>query len=394
MPRLLLPSNVSAGVSTEHIAHHAELARVLDVGLPVTPAEEGSLGQRGWHTLLAALYDAVHSQPLPAMTGGIAHAAAHQMLHAWVNGLDERAESGTYRPSPDSTGWRAGQPMQVVDGNITVTSPNTILDGLHVRGRVNVQAPGCRIRRSWLRGAAGFDAVVSATSSACSDLVIEDSVIDPEDPSWYMNGIDGHDFTLRFTEIRGCVDGMGLHNSSAPRVTIDGLADTYLLNVLVDGCWLHDFHYVYPDSHHGDLQPHTDGIQFHGGSKATIIGTLFDMRYLNGVPSHAGPTPDGGRPIMAAYMHNRSVGESGLHFTDRCWFDYSVLPINCGGGSSNLGTIQSSVFDGQSSLPPSSGSLLPETIKRRADQVLDAKVGTSLQNTFPDGTPILVRTNG
>lgn len=302
---------------------------------------------------------------------------------------------GSYEPSAATTGvpsW-ALSGLTRYDGNITLTTPGTVLEDLDIYGKVSFQAADCTMRRCIARGITG-----ATTDTACIDCgnanvvraVVEDVLLDPQQPSRFMNGIQGHDFTIRRTEIRNVVDYIDAYNTH--------LASGYQLNVVSEQNYMHDMTYWTPDpSHTSDNQSHNDGIQIHGGmgfiSRGDSIWSYYGPKGSDQPSNVANPTPSGWTsPSLSCVLFNVNVGTTGGHIFEDSWLRGAYLPVNCGGAPGvNLGRMWRCKFSGDS-FQPATGAVW--TINRRSDQTFDCGEGTENENTFLDGTPITVRNNG
>jgi Fibronectin type III domain len=147
------------------------------------------------------------------------------------------APSGCALPSyPDAscTGVPPGTQLTVVNGDMTITTPNTVIDGMDIRGSVIVDAPGVVIRRSKITSS-DFIAVGSFGGAYTgTGLVIEDSEISCN--NWRRTAIGDTNFTARRVNIHGCENGFDL----------DGPA-------LIEDSYIHDLY--------NDDIAHTDGAQ-------------------------------------------------------------------------------------------------------------------------------------
>jgi hypothetical protein len=117
---------------------------------------------------------------------------------------------------------------------MTISTPNTLIDGKDIRGCVDIRAAGVVIRNSKIV-CTGFYVVASfAKSYSGTGLVVEDSEISCGDTRGTALG--DTNITARGVDIHGCENGFD----------IDG-------NVTVKDSWIHDLF--------NTSQSHTDGIQ-------------------------------------------------------------------------------------------------------------------------------------
>jgi hypothetical protein len=184
-------------------------------------------------------------------------------------------------------------------------------------------------------------------------------MIKPEFPSLWVNGINGHDFTLLRCDISQVVDGAGLYNTFAPGTD---------LRVKIQSSYIHDLAYYSPDPNHSDNQTHNDGIQVQGGLGAVIQG--------NNIQSFRVGTTT---VVLSCMLFNDNVGRCGNHVIEDNWFGGGYVPINAldsSLGTSNLGRFWRNKFDGT--------SYKRLTVRRLASVVWDFGIGTVNQNTYVD----------
>lgn len=312
---------------------------------------------------------------------------------------------GSYEPDDLTTGVPAGTVLTpVTTSNTTYTTAQTI-DRVEFFGKVSVGGADIKFTRCVFHGKPNDPDgnCVSLTSAAALRVVFEDCTFIPVPGAPAMNGINGHDFTLRRCEIANVVDAVDPYNTNLKD------ADS---GVVLEACWIHDPAYYTPDSH-ADNQTHNDGVQAQGVHKVTMRGCSFWGYYgsVGSNPEVAGknlmsPTPairtDGTTvdffDLTALLLNSTaSLGTTQQHtFTDN-WVRGFVCPLNLSGAGVgvNLGTFQRNRFDGNSRVTSLGGGVTgPWTILMRGDQTIDAGEGTADQNTFLDGTPIHIARNG
>lgn len=317
---------------------------------------------------------------------------------------------GSYRPAAATTGVPDGTTLTRYPATGTadyvVTTPGKVLDRLDIHGRVVVQAADVTIQRCVVRGnkATTNTSCIVATAGSCARLLIQDCNLTPEFPSLWLNGVNGHDFTIRRSEIRDVVDFFGLYNTSAPGTT---------LRVTIDQNWGHKMAYFSPDPNHSyidsfgnqtkDNQTHNDGVQFQGGLSATVRGNSFESYYGiagSAQPSNLGPTPTTAginkspratMPSLSCFMFNNNVGKTGGHILEDNWLMGAYVPVNCGGAPGvNVGRMWRNRFSGDSLVMNG----VPQTIWLRSDQICDTGDGTSNRNVFDTtGAAVSVKRN-
>lgn len=187
-------------------------------------------------------------------------------------------------PKPDATNTGHYGALTTYNGNITVTVPGTVIEGLDVFGYIDVRASGVRIRNSRVRGDASTSTergVINATHSSCYDLVIEDTTIVPDTPSIWWTGVLGHDYTARRLNVYNCVDAFGVYNTNAPSLEA---------NVNIVRCYAHDAYCKTPDPTHSDNKTHNDAVQIQGNGGVKVRWNNLDWA-PNAAISSAGINP-------------------------------------------------------------------------------------------------------
>jgi len=139
-------------------------------------------------------------------------------------------------PGPGDTGVPAGTSLKA-SGAITVTTPNTVIDGLDVSGTVTIAASGVVIKNSKIHGSGTYGVYTRS-----GDVTIYDS------------------------EIYGFENGIGSSRWSAYRVNIHGTyGDGVKLgsNVTLQDSWIHD---LTPAA-----EAHADGGQMQSGVTNLVV---------------------------------------------------------------------------------------------------------------------------
>ena len=159
-------------------------------------------------------------------------------------------------PDASTTGPRAGTTLKRHDGDITVTTPGTVLENLDIHGFVTIKAANVTIRNSIVRGgrAKGY-AIGLITNYGYAGLVIEDTRIEPEFRSVEFDGIKGNNFTARRVHIVGGVDNIKIHSGS---------------NVTIQDSLLENTDYYASDPLQGGGATHNDNIQILDGKNIKI----------------------------------------------------------------------------------------------------------------------------
>jgi hypothetical protein len=168
------------------------------------------------------------------------------------------ASDDNAKPGPTNTGVPAGTPLTVYNGDLTITTAGATYADLDIHGFVRVEAPDVTIKDSIIRGgsAASNTAIIYDLSDAATNLLVVDSEIVPADPSVFIDGIDGWNYTALRLNIHGTVDG----------------AKMFGPNATVEDSWIHDLVTYEHDPSHDDGVSHNDDVQVLSGSNLRIIG--------------------------------------------------------------------------------------------------------------------------
>lgn len=153
-----------------------------------------------------------------------------------------------------NTGYRVLTKHQ---GNLTVTTPGAVIDGLDIAGYLTIKAAGVTVRRCIVRGGPpatqGGNAVVSIVSGGAGFL-IEDVSIIPAYPNDRLNGINvNQPGMIRRADISGTVDGVMVYGNG----------------LTIEDSYLHDFATL-PTTTQRDGVTHNDAIQIQAGSGIVI----------------------------------------------------------------------------------------------------------------------------
>jgi hypothetical protein len=148
-----------------------------------------------------------------------------------------------------------GTRLVVHEGDIVVTKPGTILDGMDIRGFVTIKAPDVTIMNSVVRGRAAEKNVslVSNYKSGFPFTVIDSELVGAV-PSPWINGVLGSNFELRNVLIHQVVD--------AVHITGD--------DVLVEDSRLEDNLHFSVDPNQGGGASHDDSVQVQAGDNIRI----------------------------------------------------------------------------------------------------------------------------
>ncbi|MCL2090024.1 MAG: right-handed parallel beta-helix repeat-containing protein [Micrococcales bacterium] len=170
-------------------------------------------------------------------------------------------------PGASNTGVPAGTSLRVVDGPastppgttwsgnlMTVVGDGTVLDGLEIRGLVRVEAKNVVIKNSKITGRRISSANSLLYVAASGSVTVTDCEIYAAEPSVYVDGVIGQNFTLERVDIHDVVDNVKI------------IGD----NVTVRDSWLHrNLHYA-NDPAQGGKPTHDDNVQVQKGSNITL----------------------------------------------------------------------------------------------------------------------------
>ena len=152
-----------------------------------------------------------------------------------------------------------GTVLTVHNGDLTITTPGTVVTGMDVRGFIFVKAANVTIRNSVVRGRASSTpvALVNVIVAGSSAQIVDSSLV-ATTASPNVDGVRGSNFSLTRVEIANVID----------HVHVYGVG-----NVLIENSWLHsNTHYVNDPNWNGG-PTHDDNIQIQSGSNITITGS-------------------------------------------------------------------------------------------------------------------------
>jgi hypothetical protein len=136
-------------------------------------------------------------------------------------------------PSASCTGVPAGTKLAVHNGDLEVGTPNTVIDGLDIRGCVFINAPDVVVRRSRMTCVSSDVGAYNGTG-----VVVEDVEIDCGG-SEGTTAVSEYNFSVRRANIHSCENGFHIEGQ-----------------VTVEDSYIHDL--IAYDS---ATDPHTDGAQ-------------------------------------------------------------------------------------------------------------------------------------
>lgn len=273
---------------------------------------------------------------------------------------------GSYKPTEVTTGVpprTALKPYNISGADLIITTDGTILDGLDIYGDIKVRAKNVTIKNSRLHGGNHIPrsntGIVDATSAAVVNLVVQDSTLIPDHPSYYRDGIVGHDYTAKRNHIQRTNDGLGIFNRP------NGPAAA---NVTAEGNYIHSLTYFSYDPAHTD-GTHNDGIQVQGGENIRIIGNNIVANSQPGTGSAPNPR---GTSAGLGIMLQQNVAKLSNVVVDSNWVDNGSTSINIDHGKkySNITVTVSNNKLGRSQFDFGNGSKYPIRIISRDNSTI------------------------
>jgi hypothetical protein len=159
------------------------------------------------------------------------------------------------KPDATNTGVPAGTTLTVVNGNRTITQDGTTLDATDLHGFLVIKASNVKVTRSIIRGGTATQNGDGISVQSGTGILIEDTEVAIANPSAFIDGIAGSNFTVRRANIHGGVDGMKLGSNST-----------------VECSYIHDMAYFASDPNQGGGPTHNDAIQILSGTGIHIVG--------------------------------------------------------------------------------------------------------------------------
>jgi len=172
------------------------------------------------------------------------------------------------RPSASNTGVPAGTKLTVYNGDLTITTPNTVIDSMDIRGFVVVKAANVTIKRSIIRGGTtaptASKGLLSIVAAGASGYLIQDVTLLPQISTPNIDAIKvNQPGTFDRINSSGTVDGMVIYG--------DG--------VTVQNSFIHDEAHFEVDPNQGGGPSHDDNIQVQAGHNITIVNNTLQGAY-------------------------------------------------------------------------------------------------------------------
>ncbi len=176
---------------------------------------------------------------------------------AVASGPDRRSDFGSYLPGPATTGSSGA--LTPHRGDLVITTPGQVVEGLDVSGVLRIMADDVTVRRTTVRGGdrgAGYrGAILMALAGDQRGAVIEDVTVRPSHPVVGTNGVQVSSATLRRADISGATDGIVAYGD----------------DIVLEGNWVHDLVHHRHDPAQRDGS-HDDALQIEGGSRISVVG--------------------------------------------------------------------------------------------------------------------------
>lgn len=164
---------------------------------------------------------------------------------------------GTYLPDASTTG--AYGTLTPYKGDLVITTPGTVVEGLDVSGTLRIKADRVTVRRTTVRGGdrgPGYrGAILMALAGDQKGAVIEDVTVRPSHPVVGMNGIQVSSATVTRADVSGSTDGVVAYGD----------------DVTLQGSWVHDLRHYAQDPPQKDGS-HDDALQIEGGARTSVVG--------------------------------------------------------------------------------------------------------------------------
>ena len=170
-------------------------------------------------------------------------------------------------PSKSNTGVPAGTQLRVVNGSgstppgtvwsgntMTVVGNGTVLEALDIRGLVRVEGKNVTIKNCLITGRQVSSSTALLFVATSGSVAVSNTEIYAKEPSVFIDGVIGQNFTLERVNIHTVVDSVKI------------IGD----NVTIRQSWLHsNLHYL-NDPAQGGQATHDDNVQIQRGNNITL----------------------------------------------------------------------------------------------------------------------------
>ncbi len=171
--------------------------------------------------------------------------------------------SSSVYPDGSNTGVPAGVGLSVHEGDLKVTTANTVIDAMEIRGTVWVQAPGVVIKNSLISGRTYTSDLALVMVQGAGSVTIQDSELYAKYPSVHIRGIIGQNFTLLRSDVHDVIDQMVITGD----------------NVLVKDSWLHSNLYYLQDPNYNNTPTHDDNAQISIGTNLSFVHNTMESTH-------------------------------------------------------------------------------------------------------------------
>lgn len=173
---------------------------------------------------------------------------------------------GTTLPTTTNTGVPAGTTLSNYAGDITVTTPGTVIRNRRVTGRIVVAAANVTIENCEVLGRGGTvnSALIDCVAAAVANCTIRFNTLHqaPATANEYHNAVVGHDYYAYRNQCYDVVDGFGVFNKY----------NSGAANVRIEGNHVDQLSFYAPDNAGNRPWTHNDGVQIQGNSAISIRG--------------------------------------------------------------------------------------------------------------------------
>lgn len=271
--------------------------------------------------------------------GGVLRAKHHTDITPAGTGGTSSFTLGETKPTAANTGPSAAVgALTPITGDLTITTAGTVVQNSDVAGFIKVRAANVTIRDCIVRGSGPGTTntgLIDCNHAAAAGVLVENCLLVPNEPSYWLNAIIGHDYTIRRCEAYNVVDFCGVYNSTNPAAAV---------NVVIEGNYFHDLAYISPDPNHSDNRTHNDGVQIQGNTNTSIVGNVIlgntSTTAGNGYPGAtlAAPAANPYYPSVTgqAIGITPNVSQVGQVTIDRNWLDYGAQSITIIPGSKGV----------------------------------------------------------
>jgi len=165
------------------------------------------------------------------------------------------------KPSAGNTGHTTPKAdLTVVNGNMTITTNGTVVDGRYIKGFLIIRASNVTIRNTLVEGgvASGNGAIIDIQSG--TNILLDHVTVTVANPSVYLDGIWGDNLTGQYLDVSGSVDGMKLGSNST-----------------IKNSYIHNMRFFSNDPNQGGGSTHNDAIQILEGTNILLEGNNMVM---------------------------------------------------------------------------------------------------------------------